>query len=91
MIPWCLGAFRPGVKLTCMVVGQDNEPITLDDTDEEEEEAGPGPSSLAAAPKLRRSERQNNYMGPSQRFQVPYICTASALVERRHLLAPDTH
>ena len=48
---------------------QDNEPITLDDTDDEEE-AGPGPSSLAAAGQLRRSERQNAYMGPSQRFQV---------------------
>ncbi|BDA46428.1 probable Sentrin-specific protease 7 at N-terminal half [Coccomyxa sp. Obi] len=47
---------------------QDNEPITLDDTDDEAE-AGPGPSSLANAAPLRRSERSNLHMGPSQRFQ----------------------
>ena len=47
---------------------QDNEPITLDDTDDEE--AGPGPGSLADAAQPRRSQRSNAFKGPMQRFQV---------------------
>lgn len=76
------------VKLTCLVVGQDNEPITLDDTDSDEE-AGPGPSSLAAAPQLRRSERQNMFMGPSQRFQVHTSAQPVHVIEELHLIALD--
>ncbi len=49
---------------------QDNEPILLDDTDEEGEEAGPGPGSSAAGQQLRRSTRSNLYIGPAQKFEV---------------------
>ncbi|KAK9906862.1 hypothetical protein WJX75_009356 [Coccomyxa subellipsoidea] len=48
-------------------VEQDNEPITLDDTDDEE--AGPGPGSRADAAQPRRSQRSNAFKGPTQRFQ----------------------
>lgn len=55
---------------------QDNEPITLDDTDDEE--AGPGPGSMADAALLRRSQRSNAFKGPSQRFQVNIQHTPTA-------------
>lgn len=58
---WC--------QTSLLVVAQNNEPITLDDTDEEEEGAA-GEAPAGAGP--RRSTRSNAYRGPTDMFKVRY-------------------
>ena len=46
---------------------QSNEPITLDDTDDEDGAAAAGQAQAAS----RRSTRNNIYKGPADTFKVP--------------------
>jgi hypothetical protein len=48
---------------------QSNEPITLDDTDDEDGTAAAGQAGMAP----RRSTRSNIYKGPTDIFKVPLL------------------